>query len=91
MKITTRGILKSKQTGILLSILTFVAVATVFPHALAQGPSSSGQGQQGGIPLGSPYGQQSNPDPNVVYAWSAGIAVAAIMSGIGVWTAVRKQ
>ncbi len=33
----------------------------------------------------------SSADPSQVSGWSAGIAIAAIMSGIGVWTAVRRR
>ncbi len=30
-------------------------------------------------------------DPSQISGWTAGIAIAAIMSGIGVWTAVRRR
>ena len=72
----------------------------------------SGQGQQGGIPLGSSYNAPSStPQPGttsvpsgVTYndsdnpygplsgmAWAAGLAIAAVMSGIGVWAAVKRR
>ena len=87
MKIT----LKSKQTSAILGVLSLVAIVTLAPHAFAkQGPSSAGQGQQGGIPLGPPYNPQS-VDPNAIYAWSAGLVVVAIMTGVGIWSAVRKH
>ena len=79
-----------------LGVLALAAIVAVVPHAFAQqGPSSSGQGQQGGIPLGAPYGQQPNTpgyvDTNAVYGWSAGLAIAAALSGVGIFTAVRKH
>jgi plastocyanin len=76
-------------------------------------PAQSGQGQQGGIPLGSSYNAPaSNPQPSAAppvstgatyndsdnpygplsgMAWAAGLAIAAVLSGIGVWTAVRRR
>lgn len=55
-------ITKSKQTSVILGVLALVAIVAISPHAFAQqGPESSGQGQQGGIPLGSSY--QSNAPP----------------------------
>ncbi|HJT10736.1 MAG TPA: hypothetical protein VJ771_08130 [Candidatus Nitrosotalea sp.] len=58
-------------------------------------PNPAGQGQQNGIPLGSSYGGNSVPSPATPNAttmgWSSGIVVIGIMSGIGVWTAVRKH
>jgi hypothetical protein len=85
---------KTKPMAI-LGVLALVAIVTIAPHAFAQqGPSSYGQGQQGGIPLGSSYGQPNTPgyvDPNAASGWSVGLAAAAVMSGIGVWTAVRKH
>jgi len=74
-------------------------------------PAQSGQGQQGGIPLGSSYNAQSTPQSSttsvpagVTYndsdnpygplsgmAWAAGLAIAGVMSGIGVWAAVKRR
>ena len=87
--------IKSKQTSILLGVIAMVAIVTLSPHAFAQ-QNSAGQGQQGGIPLGSSYGSNSLP-PSVptpqdsVMGWAAGITIASVMSGIGAWTAVRKH
>ena len=86
---------KAKPIAI-LGVLVLVAIVTVAPHAFAQqGPSSSGQGQQSGIPLGAPYGNQPNTpgyvDPNAAYTWALGLGIAGVMSGIGAWTAVRKH
>ncbi len=87
--------IKSKQTSAILGVLTLVAIVALSPHAFAQqGPSSSGQGQQGGIPLGGNYGvtTQSPASPDaVVAAWGTMIAVVAVMSGVGIWSAVRKH
>ena len=61
-------------------------------NAASTSTPSSGQGQQGGIPLGGPYESQPAPsDPNMVYGWSAGLAVAAILSGVGIWSAARRR
>ena len=62
----------------------------------------SSQGQQNGIPLGAPTNTQytlgsggiqepstAGSDPTPAYA--TGIAVIAIMAGIGVWSAVRRK
>ena len=78
MKIT----LKSKQTSAILGVLALVAIVTFSPHAFAQ---------QNGVPLGPPYGSPGYVDPNAVYAWSAGIAIVGIMSGVGIWSAVQKH
>ncbi len=81
------------------------------PQYGSQVPSTTqaGQGQQGGIPLGASY--QSNqgttstsPSASLVYSdsdnptgplqmagWGAGMAVAAILTGIGVWSSVRRR
>ncbi len=68
------------------------------PQYGSQAPatSQSGVGQQGGIPLGSSYGSTPlpptapTPDESSI-GWGAGMAVAAIMTGIGVWSAVRRR
>lgn len=93
-----------------LGVLALVAIVAVTPLAFAQ-QNPAGQGQQGGIPLGSSYnaagssqtGGTSIPagisynDSNNPYgplsgmAWAAGLAIAGVMSGIGIWTAVRKH
>lgn len=62
----------------------------------------AGQGQQNGIPLGAPTNTQytlgsggiqepstAGSDPTPAYA--TGIAVIGVMSGIGIWSAVRKH
>ena len=82
--------IKSKHIATLLSVLALVTFVTISPHAFAQQGSSS-TGQQNGIPLGPPYGTPGYVDPNAVYGWSAGIAIVAIMSGVGVWSAVKKR
>jgi lambda repressor-like predicted transcriptional regulator len=62
---------------------------TVQPEAL------SVQLQQNGVSLGSPSGT-GGIEPTTVggdlgTAWAAGIAVIAVMSGVGIWTAVRRR
>src|SRR5579875_1939285 len=74
------------------------------PQYGSQVPASSAstQGQQSGIPLGTPTGTQptigsggteepssAGSDPTPAYA--AGIAAIAVMSGVGVWSAVRRK
>lgn len=87
--------IKSKQTSAILGVLTLVAIVALSPHAFAQqGPSSSGQGQQSGIPLGGNYGvtTQSPATPDAMTAaWGAMIGVVAITSGVGVYTIVQKH
>jgi hypothetical protein len=69
--------------------------STFSPHVFAQqGPSSSGQGQQNGIPLGGNYGITAQPPATpeaTIAGWATMIAITAIMSGIGVYTAVRRH
>jgi len=49
---------KAKPMAV-LGVLALVAIVAVAPNAFAQQtPSSSGQGQQNGIPLGSSYNAQ---------------------------------
>lgn len=84
---------------------TVPAPASQSPQYGSQAPAAStggGQGQQSGIPLGTPTGTQptassggteqpssagSDPTP----AYGAGIAAIAVMSGLGVWSAVRRR
>ncbi|MDE1861661.1 MAG: hypothetical protein KGI33_01985 [Thaumarchaeota archaeon] len=71
--------------GIMLGILALAAVSTFAPHAFAQ------QDQQyakinsalGITPQDDPHGPLQMP------AWAAGLAIAAAMSGIGAWSAIR--
>lgn len=75
-----------KQTGTILAVLTLVAITTIAPHAFAQ---------QNGIPLGQSYGSNPVPQPAsmdaAMAAWAAMIAIVGVMSGVGVYTAVRKH
>jgi plastocyanin len=81
------------------------------PQYGSQVPSASqaGMGQQNGIPLGSTYnapaGSPQNQIPaQVVYndsdnptgplqsmGWAAGMIIAGVLSGVGIWTAVRRR
>lgn len=84
---------KTTQAGILLGVFAMVAFVSLAPHAFAQSTSgpvaTSGQTQYslgtGGIQEPSTAG--SDPTP----AYATGIAAIGIMSGIGVWSAVRKH
>lgn len=63
-----------------LSVLALVAIVAIAPHAFAQ--------QGGGIQ----YTDSDNPaGPLQGMAWGAGLAIVGVMSGIGVWTAVRRR
>ena len=77
-----KTILKSKQTSAILGVLALIVIVALSPHASAQ---------QSGISLGPPYGSPQPADQNAIFAWSAGIAIIVVMSGIGVWSAVRKH
>jgi len=81
------------------------------PQYGSQVPSTTqaGMGQQNGIPLGSSYnapaGSPQNQIPaQVVYndsdnptgplqsmGWAAGMIIAGVLSGIGIWTAVQRR
>jgi len=87
--------IKSKQSSAILGVLTLVAIVALSPHAFAQqSPSSSGQGQQSGIPLGGNYGvttqTPSSPDASTA-AWGSMIGIVAVISGVGVYTIARKH
>ncbi len=67
--------IKLKQTSTILGVLTLVAIVIMSPHAFAQqGPSSSGQGQQNGIPLGSSYTSGASPSSSSTVGASYGSA-----------------
>ena len=71
--------MQTKLTGALFGVLALVAIFIIAPHAFAQ---------QGGIQ----YTDSDNPyGPLQGMAWSAGLAIAGVMSGIGVWAAVRRR
>lgn len=84
---------KSKEASILLGVMATVAFVTLAPHAFAQsvtGTDQSTTSTDQSNPIGytdqdSPYGPLQMP------AWGAGLAIAAVMSGIGVWSAVRRR
>ncbi len=69
------------------------------PQYGVQAPASnqSGVGQQGGIPLGTPYTAPATTTASNPYGslesigWGVGMAIAAIMTGIGVWSAGRRR
>lgn len=65
---------KANPTGILFSVLALIVVVTIAPHAFA-----------------ITFTDADNPhDPMASMGWPAGMAVAAAMSGVGVWTAVKR-
>ncbi len=72
----------SKQTSLLLGVLAMVAVVTLVPHVFAQESATN--------PLG--YTDQDNPTgPMQPIGWAAGMAIAGVMTGVGIWSAVRKH
>ena len=67
---------KFKQTSALLGILVLLAVVTILPSAFAQ----------------VAYTDADNPSgPLQGSAWAAGMATAGVMSGIGIWSAVKRR
>ncbi|MGI0073415.1 MAG: hypothetical protein ACREA3_06360 [Nitrosotalea sp.] len=68
--------IKSKHFATLLSVLVLVAIVTIVPHAFAQISYTDGD---------RPHG------PVEPMAWAAGMAIAGLMSGVGVWTAIRRH
>lgn len=88
---SSRCNLGSIQTGALLGALALIAILTVpqlvYAQQASQGPSSSGQGQQSGIPLGPPYGT-SQPIHKSTIALIGGIVIAI---AIGVGIAVKRK
>jgi hypothetical protein len=85
---------KSRSAGT-LGILALVAIVVLTPNAFAQQSSMSGMQSGSSMASGSTPGSmtsdQVTSDPNAVYGWSAGIAVAGAMSGVGAWTAIRRK
>ncbi|MDE1763823.1 MAG: hypothetical protein KGH88_06230 [Thaumarchaeota archaeon] len=66
---------KTRHTSMLLGVLVLLAVVTVFPHAFAQVSYTSAD---------NPHG------PLQVYGWTTGMAVAAALTGVGVWTTIKR-
>ena len=66
---------KLKQASTLFGVLILLAVVTILPHAFA-----------------ITYTDADNPaGPLQGLGWAAGLAVAGVLSGVGVWTAVRRR
>ena len=81
------------NTSILFGVLA-LAVVTIAPHAFAQESNPAGQGQQNGIPLGGNYGistQQVSVDQGSAMGWSVGMASAAVATGVGMWSIVKRR
>jgi hypothetical protein len=65
----------SKQAGILLVALALLAISATLPGAFAQ----------------VTYTDSDNPTgPLQMYGWSTGMAVAAALAGVGVWTTIKR-
>lgn len=68
--------IKSKPFAMLLSVLVLVAIVTILPCAYAQ----------------VSYTDADNPTgPMMAPGWATGIVMIGIMSGVGVFTAVRRH
>jgi len=64
---------KANSAGMLFSVLALIAVVTILPHAFA-----------------ITYTDADNPaGPLQSIGWTAGLAVAGVLSGVGVWTAIK--
>ncbi|HYL65771.1 MAG TPA: hypothetical protein VEU72_01305 [Nitrosopumilaceae archaeon] len=84
---------KNQTNTSILCLLAIVVVVTIAPHAFAQ-QNPAGQGQQNGIPLGGNYGvttQQIQPDQGQSLGWGAGIGAAALATGVGMWSIVKRR
>ncbi len=67
---------KIKPSGALLGLVALFVAVTILPHAFAQ----------------VSYTDVDNPiGPLQVYGWATGMAVAGVLSGVGVWSAVRRH
>ncbi|MDE1765052.1 MAG: hypothetical protein KGI27_02135 [Thaumarchaeota archaeon] len=66
---------KTRQTSMLLGALVLLAVVTILPHAFAQ----------------VSYTNADNPHgPLQMYGWTTGMAVAAALTGVGIWTTIKR-
>ncbi len=66
---------ETKQAKTVLGFLVLVAIVAVVPHVFA-----------------ITYTDADNPSgPLQGAGWATGLAIAAVLSGIGVWTAVRRH
>ncbi len=66
---------RTKSISIIFSVLALAAVGAIAPHAFAQVSYTASDDPHGALqPIG----------------WMAGMAVAGIMAGIGVFTAIRR-
>lgn len=64
-----------KQIGVLFGILALVAVSAILPNAFAQTMYTNSD---------DPHG------PLQIYGWTVGMAVAAALAGVGVWTTIKR-
>ncbi len=64
------------KSSMLLGILVLLAIVTIFQHAFAQ----------------VSYTDADNPNgPLQVYGWTAGMAIAGALTGVGIWTTIRRR
>ncbi len=67
--------LESSKTCLLLGLLVLLAVVTILPDALAQ----------------VTYTDADNPaGPLQMSGWVIGMGVAGALTGVGVWSAIRR-
>ncbi|MDE1844137.1 MAG: hypothetical protein KGI10_02275 [Thaumarchaeota archaeon] len=65
---------KTKQMNVLFGVLALIVVVTIAPHAFAITFTAADD----------PHG------PMQANAWSAALVVVGIMSGVGVWTTIKR-
>lgn len=66
----------TRLAGVLLGMVALAAIAALVPHAFAQ----------------VTYTTADNPTgPMQMAGWAVGIAALGAMSGVGVWSAVRRK
>jgi len=66
---------KTKPMGILFGVLALIAVVTIVPHAFAITYTAAND----------PHG------PMASMGWAAGMGIAGVMSGVGIWIAVKRH
>jgi len=64
-----------KSTEMVLGVLVLLAIVAILPFAFAQ-----------------TYTDADNPHgPLQIFGWTAGMAAAGVLAGVGIWTAVKRR
>jgi hypothetical protein len=74
--VMTLGNSKLNPSSMLLGVLVLLSVVVILPHAFAQ----------------VTYTDSDNPHgPLQIYGWTVGMAVAGALTGVGVWTTIKRR